>query len=135
MMEDRKDRVPVFFFITILYGFVTYLLFIKSRISVDDNLFKLLIIVDCLVLVGAVITLFYKISIHSIGIVGMLGILLPLNKVAENNALMIPTILVLIIAGMVMSARLQLNSHTPREVLFGAVTGFGIGFLGMIILF
>ena len=134
-MEERKDRIPVFFFITILYCFVTYLFISRSRVSMDDNLFKLLVIIDFLILASAFITLFYKISVHSMGIMGMLGILLPLNKVAENNSLLLPTIGVLVIAGVVMSARLQLNAHTPREVLTGTIVGFSIGFFGMIILF
>lgn len=134
-MPDRAQRVRPFFLISLIYGFVTYLFFIKSRISVDDNLFKLLIIIDALVIVATLITLFYKVSIHTLGVTGILGILLPLNKVAENNALFIPTLVLIVIAGVVMSARLQLNSHTPREVLIGAVTGFAVGFFGMIILF
>jgi membrane-associated phospholipid phosphatase len=85
--------------------------------------------------VATLFTLFYKVSIHTLGVTGILGILLPLNKVAENNSLFIPTLVLIVIAGLVMSARLQLNSHTPREVLIGAVTGFAVGFFGMIILF
>jgi membrane-associated phospholipid phosphatase len=134
-MPDRAQRVRPFFLIALIYGFSTYLFFGKLRISVDDNLFKLLILIDCLALVAAVITLFYKVSIHSVGVMGILGMLLPLNKVAENNALFIPTLVLIVIAGLVMSARLQLNSHTPREVLVGSLTGFTIGFFGMIILF
>lgn len=69
------------------------------------------------------------------GVTGLLGIVLPLNTVAENNALFIPAVALLVITGLVMSARLQLNAHTPREVWFGALTGFLIGFVGMIVLF
>lgn len=134
-MEERRDRIPVFFFTAILYAFVTYLFYSKSGVSVDDSLFKLLVLVDCLILASAIITIFYKVSVHSVGIMGLIGILMPLNKVAENNSLVIPSIIILIIAGLVMSARLQLNAHTPREILVGTITGFSIGFFGMIILF
>jgi membrane-associated phospholipid phosphatase len=41
----------------------------------------------------------------------------------------------LVLAGMLMSARLQLNAHTPRQVLIGAVAGFAIAFTGMLFLF
>jgi membrane-associated phospholipid phosphatase len=30
---------------------------------------------------------------------------------------------------------LQLNAHTPREVLAGSVLGFGVGFAGIVVLF
>lgn len=134
-MEQRKERIRPFFLITIIYCFVTYIFTAKTRISTDDSLFKLLLIIDCLVIASTVITFFYKVSVHSIGVMGILGIILPLNNVAENNSLFVPTIVLLVIAGIVMSARLQLNSHTPREVWIGAGTGLLIGFLGTIFLF
>ena len=134
-MIQRKERIRPFFLITIIYCFVTYIFSFKTRISTDDSLFKLLLIIDCLVIAATMITFFYKVSIHSIGIMGLLGIIIPLNRVAENNSLFLPTIALLIIAGLVMSARLQLNSHTSREVWVGAATGFSIGFFGIIILF
>jgi membrane-associated phospholipid phosphatase len=134
-MKDRKERIRPFFLITIMYCFITLFFSYKMRINTDDSLFKLLLIIDCLVIAASIITFFYKVSIHSIGIMGLLGVIIPLNRVAENNSLFLPTIVLLIIAGLVMSARLQLNSHTPREVLVGAITGFLTGFFGIIILF
>jgi membrane-associated phospholipid phosphatase len=134
-MEERSERIIPFFLITFIYAFVTWLFVTKTRVSFDDSLFKILAIIDCLVMCAALITLFFKISIHSMGILGVLGIVLPLNKVAENNALFIPTIILVVLAGLVMSARLQLNAHSPREVMLGGITGFAIGFFGMIVLF
>jgi membrane-associated phospholipid phosphatase len=66
---------------------------------------------------------------------GAVGMMLPMNKVSEIGSLLIPTAIVIVIAGMVMSARLALNAHTPREILIGSTSGFAIGFFGMIILF
>jgi membrane-associated phospholipid phosphatase len=134
-MEERSERIVPFFLITFIYAFVTWLFVTKTRVSYDDSLFKILLLIDCLVFVSALVTLAYKVSIHSMGIMGVLGILMPLNKVAESNSLFIPTIILIILAGIVMSARLQLNAHTPREIMVGATTGFAIGFFGMIILF
>ena len=134
-MLDRKERIRPFFLITIVYLFFTYFLAYKLGAGLDDNLFRFLLIIDFLVIAATAITVYYKISIHSIGVMGMLGIIIPLNRMAESNSLLIPTIALIAIAGLVMSARLQLNSHTVREVWVGAATGFLVGFLGMIILF
>ncbi len=134
-MEDREDRIKPFLLITILYGVFTWMLHSKSNFSIGDNLFNLLLIIDALVLVSFLITLFHKASIHSVGIWGVIGILLPLNKVIDDYAIFVVTLVALVLAGLVMSARLQLNAHTPREVLVGAVAGFSIGFFGMLILF
>jgi len=72
---------------------------------------------------------------HAIGIMGLVGILMPLNKESDNVLLLWATIGVVVLAGIVMSARLQLNAHTPRQILVGALSGFLIGFFGIILLF
>lgn len=134
-MEERQERIIPFSFITILYCVVTYLFYSRTRVSLDDNLLKFLLIVDVLVLIATIVTIFYKISVHSMAIWGLIGILLPLNKVSEDGALFLPTILSIIIAGVVMTSRLQLNAHTPREVMVGSMLGFGATFGSMVLLF
>jgi membrane-associated phospholipid phosphatase len=132
-LETRQERVFPFVMVLVLYSSFTYML--TYRISIYDNVFKFLLIIDCLVLLGTVLTLFYKVSIHAIGMMGLAGILIPLNKESDNTLLFLVTISVVVLAGIVMSARLQLNAHTPRQVLVGAVAGFLIGFFGIIVLF
>jgi hypothetical protein len=134
-MRDRQERILPFSFIAILYVVVTYLFYTRTRIDLNDNLLKFLVIIDALVVVAAVVTFFYKISVHSLGICGLVGILLPLNKISEDGALFWPTIAVIILSGIVMSSRLQLNVHTPREVMMGGVLGFATSFVMMLILF
>jgi membrane-associated phospholipid phosphatase len=130
-MPERRQRTLPFLFISILYCVVTFLFHWKVGVA---NVTSLLIIICALVVISASITLFYKVSIHSAAIWGIVGILLPLYK-SSNGFLLIPVVLLIVAAGLVMSARLQLNAHTPREVLTGSLLGFGIGFAGMLILF
>lgn len=92
-------------------------------------------LVASLVILSTIITFFYKVSIHSLAASGLIGIMLPLNKAIENNALLWPTAWVLLISGLIMSARLYLNAHTFNEVLTGAMAGFIVGFAGMLIMF
>jgi hypothetical protein len=134
-LESRRERIFPFFMILLLYAAFTYLLTYRNKIGFDDNVFKFLLIMDCLVLAGTLFTVFYKVSIHAIGIMGLAGILIPLNKESDNTLLLWITIGVVLLAGIIMSARLQLNAHTPRQVLVGAVSGFLIGFFGIILLF
>jgi len=134
-MENRAERIKPFLMIGLLYALFTYMLSVKFKISLGDNVFNLLLIINALVLFSLLITFFYKASIHSLGIWGVIGILLPLNKVIDDNAIFIATLVALLLAGIIMSARLHLNAHTPREVLVGSVAGFSIGFFGMLILF
>ncbi len=94
-----------------------------------------MMIVSAMVVFATVVTFFYKLSVHSLAICGIVGMMLPMNKVSDMNSLLIPTTIVIVIAGIVMSSRLALNAHTPREILIGSVSGFTIGFFGTIILF
>lgn len=135
MMEGRQERIFPFFLILLLYSVFTYMLTYKNRFGLEDNVIRFLFIIDCMVLVSLVFTLFYKVSIHAIGITGLAGILIPLNKESDNTGLLWLTLGVILLAGIVMSARLQLNAHTPRQVLTGALAGFLTGFLGVIVLF
>ncbi len=68
-----------------------------------------MVIVASLVVFSAIVTFFYKISIHSLAACGMIGILLPMNKAIENNALLWPTAIAIVLAGLIMSARLYLQ--------------------------
>ncbi len=131
-MPHREQRILPFIFISAIYVFVTVMFYWKFPIP---NLLRLMIIVSAMVVFSTIITFFYKLSIHSLSIWGAVGMMLPMNKVSEENGLLIPTVLVIVAAGLVMSARLTLNAHTPREIMMGGIAGFAIGFFGMIILF
>jgi membrane-associated phospholipid phosphatase len=130
-MPERKQRTLPFLFISILYGVVTLLFHWKVKVP---SVTYLLMIISVMVVISAAITLFYKLSIHSAAIWGIIGILLPLYKIS-NGMLLVPTVVLIITAGLVMSSRLMLNAHTPREVLAGSILGFGIGFTGIVVLF
>lgn len=131
-MPHRHQRILPFIFISAIYVFVTVMFYWKFPIP---NLLRLMVIVSSMVVFATIATFFYKLSVHSLAMWGVVGMLLPLNKVSEVGSLLVPTAVAIVIAGIVMSSRLALNAHTPREILFGSVSGFLIGFFGMIILF
>lgn len=132
-LELREQRVLPFTFIMLLYVLVTFLFYYKLPFS--QNFIKLMMIITTMVVVTWAITFFYKISVHSLAVCGSLGILLPLNQATEQQDLLMPTVAIILISGVVMSSRLLLGAHSPREVMYGSVVGFMIGFSGMIILF
>ncbi len=132
-LNERTERLVPFVAIAIIYLVMIFLFYNKLPLSQNFN--KLMTIVTALVVCSALITFFYKVSIHSLAAGGMIGILLPLNKAVENNALLWPTAVILVIAGLIMSARLYLNAHTFNEVFMGGLAGFLIGFFGMLIMY
>ncbi len=129
---NRTDRILPFSFVTILYCVVTLMFYWKFPVP---NVLKLMMIITAMVIVSSAVTMFFKISVHSVAVCGIIGILLPLNNSSEQGLLLYPTAGALVTAGIVMSSRLQLNAHVLQEVISGAIVGFTIGFGGMILLF
>lgn len=134
-MVERKERIMPFFFMAIMYTAIIFMLSSQQRISLDDNLLKFLIITDALVLVSFITTLFFKVSVHSLSIWGVIGILLPLNKISEDGALFYPLVMAFVVAGLVMSSRLKLKVHSSREVWSGAILGIVTSYTAMLFLF
>jgi len=132
---NRQDRVVPFLMITVFYGVVTYFFYDKFRIGLHDNVLRLMIVLDLLVVVTTAITFFYKVSVHSLCMWGMIGIVLYLHKASDNNMLLIPSVVLFLLTGLVMASRLQLNAHNANEIWFGAAAGFGVSFAAMTLLF
>jgi hypothetical protein len=134
-LAKRKERRLPFVFIALIYCAVTYLMNRYTGIYWDDTFMRFFLIIDALVIVSALITLFYRASIHALALSGIVGIFLPLNKMAEDINVFYATLGLIVLTGIVMSARLQLNAHSPREILVGSLLGLATGFAGMVILF
>lgn len=134
-MESRRERVMPFIFIAMIYGAVTYMMISRVGIYWTDYFMRFFFIIDALVLVSMLITFFYKASIHALALGGIVGIFLPLNKISQDANMLYVTLGLIVVTGVTMSARLQLNAHTPREVLVGGLLGLATGFAGMVILF
>lgn len=134
-MEDRKERIVPFVFISIIYGALTYIFVSRGMMNLNDNFLKFMVIIDMLVIVGTVLTFFFKVSLHSLSVWGLIGMLIPLNKIARISTIFYPTIALIVLAGFIMSARLKTGSHTLREVMWGAIAGLLTALVGMLTLF
>lgn len=128
-LPDRQQRIVPFFLITAFYGIAAYLMVVRLNISGTANV--IFLAAAFMVLTAAFITIFWKISIHSMGMAGVLGFLLALNfKMSESIPVWIVIVWVLF-TGFTMSSRLYLNVHRPTEVYVGAFLGFIFCFLAI----
>jgi len=130
-LESRQERVLPFIFISVMYLLVVFLFYF--RLPFNSNFNKLMTIVAVLVVFSTIITFFYKVSVHSLAMGGWIGILFPLIKFSPS--LLWPTATVIAIAGLVISSRLALDVHTPRETLVGVIAGLLTSYGAMVILF
>jgi hypothetical protein len=125
-LRNRKERVVPFIFIGMFYALTTYLFI--HRIQVNEVISLMMITTSVLIGLLTAITLKYKISIHAAGICGGAGYLISLAHVYQSEALIYPAAAAIVLCGLVMSARLYLNSHTLNEVAAGCFLGFGLCF-------
>ena len=75
---------------------------------------------------GLVINSFIKISMHAIGVGGLITFMLIM---AYSSGVALPLTLSVLIAGLVFTARMMVSDHTDREL----ITGFVVGILGQVI--
>jgi membrane-associated phospholipid phosphatase len=119
-MESHRERIiPVA--ITGLFYFLGYLLLQKLYLPQFLNHFILGSILS--LYTSLVVTYWWKISLHMMGIGGVTGAILVLSL---KLGLGLTPILVglFIIAALTATARLYLNAHTPLQTLAGFMLGF-----------
>lgn len=122
-MEKNTDRVLPLMISSVFY-YLGYL--ILQRLPVFP-IYKLFMIASILVQFGLlVISLKWKISAHSAAIGGLVGGFFGLSFRLQENPILILIALILV-AGMIGTARLILGKHTSLQVY----TGFLLGFLVM----
>lgn len=119
-MEDKSERKWPFIFTSVFYLIAFYLL----RMLPVSGLFPLIVLSAAVVILLAFfITIFWKISVHMMGIGGLAGLLWGLADV-----LYIPItgifILLIILAGFIGTARLIRSAHLPSQLYIGFITGF-----------
>ena len=128
-LRNRTERVLPFSFITIFYVLTTYLF--HSKIEINDIILAIFIGASTLVALLTIITIFFKISVHATGAGCMLGFLLSIMLIFPEHNLMWTLIIIVLIVGGILSARLYLNAHTPVEVYSGFALGLFISFFSL----
>ncbi|WP_181305071.1 hypothetical protein [Rufibacter sp. XAAS-G3-1] len=130
-LEARTDRRWPLLLAATCYTVLTVVFY---RMSFFDSLFYLMMgVITASVYLTLVINQFWKISAHSIGLGGGLGILVLLHGWLPEGYLLYPIVLGCVICGAVISARLALGAHTSNQVYAGFTLGFllGISLWGM----
>lgn len=119
-MEKRSERMYPFIMTLICYGTAVYVLI---RLPVP-RLFPFMIAGATLaVLLGFIINFRWKISIHMIGIGGLVGLMYSFAYFFHAEVLNVLVVLALL-AGILGTARLISKSHVPSQIYVGFIGGF-----------
>jgi len=121
-MNSREERIlPLF--ITGIFYFMAY--HIIKQLQIDEIYQRIFLGSAFLVLIALVISFIWKISLHMIGMGGMLGAFIGLSQFIQTDLVVIIMIISLA-CGLTGFARLKLNAHSPLQVYVGFVTGLGV---------
>jgi membrane-associated phospholipid phosphatase len=121
-METLKDRRLPYLITVATYTFIATFYTLKLKQFPEIGL--IITGIAFSVAAVAVISLYWKISAHAVGISGTLGALIGIAIKYGNAELFYPILIIVLIMGLLISARLHLNAHTPSQVIAGSILGF-----------
>ena len=127
---EKHIRLFLLFATTLIYSFTYKNMLVHSFIS---SIHVYLLLCTILLFVSFIITYFWKISLHMIGIGGFVGLLFSLliyNHIYNEILFAIAVF----IAGIVAFARLLLHAHTQLQIYIGFSIGFLISVLFLFLL-
>ena len=131
MMKRKQDRFVPFFFAGIFYIGMAYMLY---NYHVNKTVVLIMIGIGVSAIIIALISQVWKISAHAVGINGVIGYMVIISYFYPEERLFYPVVAMVVLAGLVMSARLNLQAHKAGEVFGGAVLGFAISIVTLILI-
>jgi membrane-associated phospholipid phosphatase len=130
-MEEKEDRRFPFLMTTFFYLGATGLFLLGRGFRELPILAVITGSVTFSIGLVTLITYYWKVSAHSVGICGVVGFILGLRYKFGEDQLLIPLIISVLMAGILMSSRLQLNAHNSAQIFVGSLIGLLIGFGGI----
>lgn len=119
MMKDKENRTIPYLIMIVVYAFLLFF-FIKFYISALVLRFLIALIIGLICL--SIINIYYKSSLHTFAMGTILAFFIRIYFL-QSGMFFYPLIIMLILAGIIGSARLALEAHTKGELL----AGYGIG--------
>ncbi len=114
------------FLIGLFFYFFNYYIFRSS--ALPQIIVSMTLAGALVVLIAFLLNFRFKISIHAISISCVAGIFMGMSQVL-NQQMNFKIMALIILSGLVGSARLRLNAHSPFQVYAGAVVGLVVGFV------
>ena len=122
-MQEKEDRRIPLLISAICVLFTFYLFTYKLGYRAPHLIRGYLLGTASSIILAAIVNLRFKISLHAIGLGGVLGLLIYLQNSAFMDLRWLISIW-FIFSGMVIWARLYLESHSLIEIYTGFITGF-----------
>ncbi len=133
LLKNNKDRFRPFLLVGFIYAFLGYLL--NNQLRANFVIVGIISVMATTIILCALISKVWKISIHAVGISGLTAFLLFFNERFADGALFYHVIASVLLSGFLLSARLYLNEHNILQVIGGWLIGLALTFGGIFYLF
>lgn len=118
-IDERRERIIPMALTSVFY-FLTF--YIVLRYSIPLFIKAVILSTALISFAVTLISFWWKVSVHSVG-AGALTSLIFFLAFKMHSSLTAWIILVILASGLILSSRLWLNSHNPKEVWFGYLMG------------
>lgn len=130
-LRTQKDRI-IPYIVSGIFFFWAYTVF-KQQAQYPLILTSFILGIFLASSAALIANIYFKISMHAIGMGGWIGIFLIIMR--TNEMLMTwPLCIVLLITGLVCSARLLISSHEPKDIYMGLLVGIITQFVAAMVL-
>lgn len=119
-MHEHRERIIPLAFTLVPYLFSYYFL---NRLPIMGEIPNFLMGASIAIGIALIVSIWWKISIHMIGIGGIAGLLFALTQSFFYDIFWY-LIIAIILAGLVAWARLEVNAHKPAQVYGGFLLGW-----------
>ncbi|MCW3092647.1 MAG: hypothetical protein JWP81_3716 [Ferruginibacter sp.] len=129
-LRTQRDRIIPYITSMIFYFWTQYVL--RELPYVPRILVAFMFGVFISTSAALIANIYYKISMHAIGMGGLLGLFLVIMQ--QNTILMTwPLCLAFLLAGIVCTSRLIVSDHRPKEIYAGLLVGLACQWVGAIV--
>ncbi len=121
-LKTQKDRVIPYIGAGIFY-FWMYLVF-HNQIEIPLILTSFVFGVFIASSAALIANIYLKISMHAIGVGGLIGLMLVVLYTSQAASVSIPLMIAVLITGIVCTSRLIISDHSQKEIYSGLFLGF-----------
>ena len=120
-LKTQKERI-IPYIISNIFFFWMYLVFHnQSEVSTVLTSFVFGFFISSSV--ALIANVYFKISMHAIGVVGLLGLMLVVLFTNASSPVTLPFIVTLLITGIVCTSRMIASNHTQKDIYGGLLCG------------
>ncbi len=120
-LKTQKERI-IPYIISNIFFFWMYLVF-RNQSEIPSILSSFVFCVFLSSSAALLANIYFKISMHAIGVGGLLGLMLIVLNTNNSSSITLPMCLALLIAGIVCTSRMIVSNHTQKDIYIGLIIG------------